>query len=84
MSTMTTEEIATAFADAGEHFPACVGQPDIGFCQDLRKLIATVCVEIPFDLTHGGVNNVVAIVMTASAYRDAFGRDFVVSPKVGI
>ena len=69
MSSMTTEEIATAFADAAEDFAACIGQPDIAYCQDLRELIATVCVGIPFDLTHG-VDNVVAIVMTGNGYNN--------------
>lgn len=80
---MSPEEIATAFAEAAEDFPACVGRPDIAYVQDLREKIATVLVEIPFDLT-SGEDNLIALVISDQEYQTTFNRSFVVPPKVGV
>ena len=83
MSSISPEEIAQRFADAAENFPACVGRPDFGYAQDLRDELASVLVEIPYDLTNGR-DNLIALVLPDAEYTAEFSQAFSVPAKVGI
>ena len=50
VTAMSTEEIATKFAEAAERFPAITGQPRDQDVQDLRELVYGVLLDIPYDL----------------------------------
>ncbi len=81
---MSAEEITAAFAKASEALAPCVGRPLDNYIQIMVETLSRVLVPIPFDITHGNVDSLLALVTTDQEYQDAFGRAFIVPAQVGI
>ena len=74
MTSMSPEAIVTAFAEASEKLAPCVGR-----LTDL-EIMPNVLIPIPFDQTHGGLDNLVALVTTDPEYFQAMSNTFTIPP----
>ena len=81
---MSAEEITAAFAEESDKLAPCVGRPTDQFLQSMIEALASVLIPIPFDLTNGNRDSLMALVSTDTEYFSAFGHPFVVPPLVGI
>ena len=81
---MSAEEITAAFAEASEALAPCIGRPSDSYIQSMVEALASMLVPIPFDITNGNTNSLLALVSTDLEYQNTFGRAFVVPTQVGI
>ena len=84
MTSMSAEEITAAFAEASEALARCLGRPVDSYIQSMVEALASVLIPIPFDITNGNADSLLALVSTDLEYLNTFGRTFVVPPQVGI
>ncbi len=64
MTSMSAEEIMAAFAKASKALVPCVGCPSDNYIQSMVETLSSVLVPIPFDITHGNVYSLLAMVTT--------------------
>ena len=81
---MSAEEITAAFAEASDALAPCIGCPLDSYIQSMVEALANVLIPIPFDITNGNTDSLLALVSTDLEYQDTFNRAFVVPPQVGI
>ncbi len=84
MTSMSAEEITAAVVEASKALAPCVGRPSDNYIQTMVEMLSSILVPIPFDITHGNVDRLLALVTTDQEYVDAFGCAFIVPPQVGI
>ena len=75
MTTLSADEISALFV--------AVGQPSDTFVQTMIKTLTPVLLQIPFDITNGGQDSLLALISTDAEYVNAFGHPFTILPQVG-
>ena len=79
---MTPDEIVSKFSAALENFEPITDQPSDSDLTRLRKAIAPLLLQIPYDET-GGTHNLVGIVREKPAYLKRYGETFPEPRRVG-